>query len=172
MKRILLDTHFYGLLSKDEERLRIVEKIKAGGKIVIYGFKTIRNELRDVPKLIRTENKNLRIDLLNLYDSIVENHVLELTGNILEIAENYYKAYKEFGGIRSKEDVRNDLIIVSAASLNNLDIVVSNDEKTMLAENAVRAYALINSVINKRTPKFISYPDFKRFLRGEPNELF
>ena len=172
MKRILSDTNFYGLLSKDEERLKIVEKIKTSSKIIIYGFKMIRNELRDVPKLIKIENKNLRIDLLNLYDSIVENHVLELTSNISGVAESYYKAYREFGGIRAKEDIGNDLVIVSAASLNNLDIVVSNDEKTMLAENAVRAYTLINSVINKRTPKFISYRGFKKLLRGEPNEIF
>ena len=172
MKRILSDTNFYGLLSKDEERLKVVEKIKTSSKIVIYGFNTIRNELRDVPKLIRIENKNLRIDLLNLYDTIVENHILELNSKISDVAESYYKAYREFGGIRSKEDIRNDLIIVSAASLNNLDIVVSNDEKTMLAENAVRAYNLINSVINRRIPKFISYRDFKKLLRGESNELF
>ena len=171
MKRILSDTNFYGLLAKDEERLEVVEKIKTSDKILIYGFKTIRSELRDVPKLIKIEKKNLRIDLLNLYDSIVENHILEFTSNITEVAENYYKAYKEFGGIKSKEDIGNDFIIVAAASLNNLDIVISNDEKSMLAENAIRAYNLINSVINKRIPKFISYENFKKLLRGKPNEF-
>mgnify|MGYP001572124125 FL=1 len=32
MKRILADTNFYGLLSKDEARLKIVEKIKISSK--------------------------------------------------------------------------------------------------------------------------------------------
>ena len=62
-------------------------------------------------------------------------------------------------------------MIVSAASLNDLDIVISNDEKSMINQNALRAYNLINSVINKRTPKFIGYENFKDLLRGEPNEL-
>ena len=172
MKRILSDTNFYGLLSKDEERLKIVDKIKVSSKIIIYGFKVVRNELRDVPRLIKIENKNLRIDLLNLYDSIVENHILEFTGDMPKIAENYYKAYREFGGTKPKEEIINDFTIVSAASLNNLDIVLSNDEKSMLAENAIRAYNLINSVISKRTPKFISYGNFKKLLRSESNEFF
>ena len=64
-----------------------------------------------------------------------------------------------------------DFSIVSVASINNLDIVASNDERSMLTENALRAYNLINSIINKRTPKFVSYKNFKTFLRGKSNEF-
>ena len=53
-----------------------------------------------------------------------------------------------------------------------------NNTKTILAcaiklaENAVRAYDLINSVIRARTPRFISYEELKQMvLRGEPNEF-
>ncbi len=172
MERIIADTNFYGLLARDEERLMIVEKIKTSSNLIIYGFKTIRNELRDVPKSIRIGKINLRIDLLNLYDSIVENHNLEFADDIPKTAENYYRAYREFGGIKTKGEIMNDFIIVSAASLNNLDIVISNDERSMLTENALRAYNLINSAISKRTPKFISYWVLKKKLRGEPDELF
>ena len=170
MKRIVLDTNIYGFMAKDDERSEIVEKIKTS-KLIIYGFKIIRNELREVPKQIKVGGKSFRIDILNLYDSIVENHLLEFTDKIETISENYYKAYREFGGIKQQNEIINDFIIVSAASLNNLDIVVSNDEKSMLTVNAVRAYNLVNSIINKRTPEFINYPVFKRMLRGEPNEL-
>ena len=50
-------------------------------------------------------------------------------------------------------------------------VVVSNDERSVLTENAMRAYNLINSVIGKKTPNFISYEKFKKTLRGEPDEL-
>lgn len=165
------DTNFYGLLASDESRLKIIEKIKLSSKLMIYGFRIIRNELRDVPKSIRIHDRSLRIDLLNLYDSIVGEHNIEFTGNIQKTAENYYKAYKEFGGIKPKEEILNDFLIVSAASLNNLDIVVSDDEKSMKMEKALRAYSLINSIMNKKTPRFIAYAGFKNLLRGEPNEI-
>ena len=172
MKRIILDTNIFGLLSKDPERLEVVEIMKTKSKMTIYGFKVIRNELRDVPKSIKIQQRSLRIDLLNLYDSIVENHLLDFNNQVIKIAENYYKAFREFRGSKPKEEIINDFMIVSAASLNNLDIVVSNDEKSMSNENALRAYNLINSVINKRTPKFILYNQFKKLLRGGSNELF
>ena len=172
MKRIILDTNIYGLILKDPERLEVVELMKTKSKMTIYGFKVIRNELRDVPKLIKVQQRSLRIDLLNLYDSIVEDHLLDFNAQVTKIAENYYKAFREFGGTKSKEEIIDDFMIVSAASLNNLDIVVSNDEKSMSNESALRAYNLINSVLNKRTPKFIMYNQFKNLLRGESNELF
>lgn len=102
MKRVLPDTNFYGLLAKDHDRLEVVGSIKLKKEFAAYGFKTIRNELRDVPKKIKVEGKNLRIDLLSLYDEITGRHNLEFTGRIAKIAEDYYKAYREFGGSKSK----------------------------------------------------------------------
>ena len=171
MKRIIFDTNAYGLLAIDMERLKVVEKIKISSSLIVYGFKIIRDELRDVPKSIKIRDKSLRIDLLNLYDSITEEHILKFDKNTPKIAENYYKAYREFGGSKPKDDIFNDFAIVSAASINNLDVVVSNDEKSMLSHNALRAYNLINSVIDRRTPEFISYNKFKNLLRGESNEF-
>lgn len=172
MKRIILDTNVYGLLAAENERLSLIEKIKARSKMIVYGFRVIRNELRGTPKSTKIQNKSLRIDLLNLYDSLVEEHTLEFDKNIPKIADSYYKAYREFNGNRAKEDVINDFMIVAAASLNNLDIAISNDEKSMLSGQALRAYSLIGSVINIRTPKFMNYSHFKNMLRGAPNELF
>jgi len=171
MKRIIFDTNTYGLLAIDNERLKVVEKIKINSSLIVYGLKIVRDELRDVPKSIKIRDKSLRIDLLNLYDSITEEHMLKFDKNTPKIAENYYKAYREFGGSKPKDDILNDFAIVSAASINNLDVVVSNDEKSMLSHNALRAYNLINSVINRRTPEFISYNKFKNLLRGESNEF-
>lgn len=172
MKRALADTNFYGLLAKDAKRSEIVSSIKAKKELAIYGFKIVRSELRDVPKKIKLEGKNLRIDLLNLYDEVTGQKSLQFTDVIAQRADDYYRAYREFGGSKSRNGIINDFVIVACASLNNLDIVVSNDEKSMLAENAVRAYRLINSVVKKRTPQFISYEKLKNILGGEPNELF
>lgn len=171
MKRLLADTNFYGILAKDAERLKVVSGIKSNSGLIVYGFKTIRDELRDIPKKIKIEGKSLRIDLLNLYDEITGKHSLGFNDVIAKRADDYYKAYREFGGFKPKNEISDDFIIVSCASLNNLDIVVSNDEKSMLAENALRAYNLVNSVIGKKTPKFISYEKFKGGLRGGSNEL-
>ena len=171
MKRLLSDTNFYGILAKDPERLEVVRSIKINRFLTIYGFKTIRDELRDIPKKIKIGGKNLRIDLLNLYDEIIGKHNLKVTNDIIKIADDYYKAYREFGGSKSKNDIINDFIIVSCAAMDNLDIVVSNDERSMLTENAIRAYSLINSVVSKKTPKFINYEKFKKMLGGKSNEL-
>lgn len=172
MKRLLADTNFYGLLAKDPERVEVLGSIKSNKNLLIYGFKIIRNELRDIPKKIKADGKNLRIDLLNLYDEIIGKHAIGLTDVAAKRADDYCKAYREFGGSKSKNEIINDFIIVACASLKDFDIIVSNDERSMLAENAIRAYNLVNSVINKRTPKFISYERFRSALRGEPNELF
>lgn len=172
MKRLLADTNFYGLLAKDYERIEVVCNIKTNKNLLIYEFRVIRNELRDVPKKIKVGGKNLRMDLLNLYDEITGKHSIEFTDIAVKRADDYYKAYREFGGSKSKNEIINDFVIVACASLKDFDIIVSNDERSMLAENAIRAYNLVNSVISKKTPRFISYEKFKNILRGEPNEFF
>src|SRR3989344_1483375 len=113
MKRIILDTNIYGVLSADSERLEIMEKLKVSNKIIVYGFKIIRSELRDTSNSKKVGNRNLRIYLLNLYDSIIEEHILEFNNDISNIAENYFKAYREFGGNKPKDTILNDFIIVS-----------------------------------------------------------
>lgn len=84
-----------------------------------------------------------------------------------KIADNYYKTYRSFGGSKSKNIMMNDFLIVACASKNNLDIVVSNDNITMLTENAVRAYNNINELIGLKTPKFINYKDFKEIIKND-----
>lgn len=172
MKRLLADTNFYGLLARDLERLRIVEAIINSNTIIIYGNKIIRNELRDIPKKIRLDGKSIRIDILNLYDQIVKEHSLKVDDSITVIADNYYKAYREFGGSKSKDSIIDDFRIVACATSHAMDVVVSSDEKSMLTENAIRAYKLVNSIAKKRTPSFVDFINFKNYLRGgKPNEL-
>lgn len=171
-KRILLDTNIYGFIAKDIERIKIVDSIIGNTNTIVYGNKIIRNELRDIPGKLKSEGKNVRIDILNLYDSIVKNHNLELIDELNEIADSYYRAYREFGGSKSKESIITDFNIVACASFYNMDIVVSSDEKSMTTENALRAYKLVNSILKKRTPEFIDYIKLRNYLRGgKSNEL-
>ena len=98
--------------------------------------------------------------------------MLKIDDSMFEIAENYYKSYSEFGGSKPKESIIDDFRIVACASYHMIDIVVSSDEKSMLTENAVRAYKLVNSIAKKRTPNFIDFISFKNYLRGgKSNEL-
>ena len=61
----------------------------------------------------------------------------------------------------------NDFLIVACASKNNLDIIVSNDNITMLAENAIKAYKNINKMLSLKTPKFIDYKEFKEIIMSD-----
>lgn len=162
MKKVILDTNIYGEMIFDLE-FEVVKKT-IPSKFIVYGFKIIRNELRDVPKKIKREGKNFRIAILHIYDEITAHKNLVVTEDIISLAELYYKAYRDLGGIRSKKKIFNDFMIVACASINDIDIVVSEDNKTMLAENALKAYDLVNSMKNKKMPSFIGYLKFKRWL--------
>ncbi len=172
MKRLLADTNFYGLLARDLERLKLVEVIVNSHVIVVYGNRIIRNELRDIPKKIKFRGKSVRIDILNLYDQIVKEHILEINDRIIEIADSYYKSYREFGGSKSRDTIIDDFRIVACASFHAIDVVVSSDERSMLTENAIRAYKLVNSIVKKRNPTFIDFISFKNYLGGGKSNEF
>ena len=169
MKRILPDTNIFGELVIDPDIGKIKEHFeKSKEKLIIYGLGLIRNELRATPKPSKVEGKNLRVALLSLYDYFVKDHELKFDIEELDkIAGDYYNAYRSFGGSKSKKVMVNDFIIVACASKNNLDIVVSNDNITMLTENAIKAYDEINKILNLKTPKFIDYKDFKEVIMSD-----
>ena|SRR3990167_431961 len=108
----------------------------------------------------------LRITLLSLYDEITRGKEFTITEEMNQLANSYYKAYREFGGSKSLDSIIEDFTIISCASVHGIDIVVSDDTKSMLTENAVRAYRLVNEIAKKRTPDFIDYEEFKRRLFG------
>ena len=168
MKRAILDTSVYGRIIEKNEIEQFRELIK--NKIIIYGNQLIRKELRDTPKKIKIPDKeklrNLRIYLLTLYDEIVKNHSFEITKEMLNLAENYYAVYRELGGNKGKESIIIDFTIIACASIKGMDVVVSDDEKTMLSRNAIRAYKLVNNIKKERTPNFISYKIMKQILRS------
>lgn len=164
MKRVILDTNIYGKIIEKREVDFILSNLQKGS-IIIYGSDVIRKELRDTSKekIMLEQNKKIKIRLLllNIYDFIIKNHQLKTTDSVKELAEAYYAAYKKFGGIKIKEEILNDFIIVSTAAVNNLDVVYSEDNKTMLSKEAINCYELVNEIKKLKMPKFKSYEEFK-----------
>ena len=161
MKRLLLDTNIYGELIFDVDFARTKENLSQ--RCVIHGFSIIRNELRDVPADTKLFGKNLRIGLLHIYDELTKK-AYPLTDEILRFADSYYQTYRSLGGSKAFPSIKNDFCIVACATLHQIDIVVSEDNKTMLTENALKAYEIVNTLHQQKTPRFLGYLKFKRWL--------
>lgn len=182
IRKYLLDANIYGEMVVDIEIEELKEYYQSCRNIILlYGIKDIiRKELRATPKDSKVGKVKLRSNLLGLYDIFTGKHELLITEEHKQLANQYYDSYRKFGGSKSKEAMLNDLLIVACASSKSMDVVVSEDEKTMLAENAIRAYKFVNNANNKRTPRFIGYKGFKLELRsclsnkfiGSPDKLW
>ena len=167
MKRLLLDTNIYGLLAGDPEASFLIELCELKKEhFLVYGFSLIRKELRETSKKKTFLGRNLRVALLNLYDKITGNHILIVEPHLLlGIAENYLTTYRLLGGNFSKNELLKDFIIVACASKKGMDIVVSQDDATMLSDLALRAYTIVNTNLQLNNPKFLDYNEFKALLR-------
>lgn len=166
MKRIIFDTSVYGnLVMEDAVRKRIEEMAKTK-EYIIYGNSIIRKELRQTPKTLILKKRNLRILLLTLYDSFVkkENHDLKINILIETLSKDYFKEYKKNNGVFSDNELKDDLMIIATATIYHLDIVVSNDERTMLSKQLVKVYESVNREYGMKNPLFKNYLKFKKEL--------
>ncbi len=163
--RVLLDTNIYGYVIESD--LDLVQGIAGCSKIVVYGNNVIRMELRETPKEKKTDAmRGYRMLLLNNFDLIVGKHMLPITKETEELAKEYFKEFKRNRGIQNWQKIKNDFLIVACAALKNLDIVVSEDNKTMLSKKAVDSYQVVNGRLLLRTPTFIGYKNFKEIVRS------
>lgn len=165
MKNLLADTNIYGELVIDVQLGQIKDNLEKQSSVMIFGSPIVRTELRATPKKIKVSGRNLRIDLLSLYDILTHNRVLPVTNETEKIADSYYEAYRKLGGAKGKKELWNDFLLVASASLKNMNIVVSEDEATMQAEYSLQAYALINSARKLASPQFINYKQLKELIR-------
>jgi len=165
MKRVIMDTNVYGLIVVDLDRNKVKEALKKGLRVIVYGMPLIRKELRDTPKNIRAEGANLRNYLLSLYDEVTGNRTLKYLKEADSLATSYFSVYKELGGYASRDEIIKDIMIFACASMNSLDIVVSNDRKTMLSDKALHSYKIVNQIRKIRMPRFLSYEEFKREIK-------
>ncbi|MBI5332029.1 MAG: hypothetical protein HZB65_00490 [Candidatus Aenigmarchaeota archaeon] len=162
--RIILDTCIYGRIIEDRLEDKIIDRVNMyKHDITIYGIKVIRNEIRAAPKHSR-DRYDLRTSLLRLYDNLVKEHIIKLRPLAGNLAALYYKQYVRNGGSVSSKEIINDMIIVAEATIEKLDIVVSDDNRTMLSVHAKEAYYTVNKEHNFLTPNFINYSDFKKKL--------
>jgi len=162
MRRVILDTNIYGRIVIDTDIDELVEIIKS--KVVVYGSDVIRKEIRRAPRWTRKYPRNLKMDLLRLYDSLA-NHTIQVTPEILKLADMYFLTYSNLGGRLKKESILSDLIIVACASEKGLDIIVSEDSHTMLDANFQKVYRIVNGIVGKKNPGFLNYAEFKTALR-------
>jgi len=166
MKRIMFDTSVYGELIKE---LEVVDEIVRciPNHIVMYGTKIIRNELRETPKGGREHGKGKKLLLLKIYDLMVrkEHHSLECNKLVETLAEDYFKGYKKQGGALSNDAMANDLRIIATATIYQLDIIVSDDEHSMLSNHAVKSYKSINAAYGLKNPAFENYSSFKKRIK-------
>ncbi|MBI5553743.1 MAG: hypothetical protein HY917_03300 [Candidatus Diapherotrites archaeon] len=157
--RLILDTNIYGLIVEKDTELLV--KAQTTSKVTICGFEVIRTELRDTPKQLRHKNRNLRNVLLSGYDNIVKKHSYRLSPLIEDLAGEYWKEYK--GGI-SKKKMWNDFLIVACSSIHRLDIIVSEDNHSMISEPALAAYRRVNGKNELKEPAFHSLDQFAKLL--------
>ena len=163
MKRIMLDTSVYGRLVKEEEVLKKISSRCKTHEFVIYGTPIIRQELRATPKAAVYGVKKLRIMLLNVYDSFItkENQNLKFNKLIEALSEDYFLEYRKNKGSLSNDAMRNDFIIIATATIYQLDVVISDDERTMLSEKAIDSYTHVNKKYGLKDPAFKKYTQFK-----------
>jgi len=162
--RLILDTSIYGKIIEDKIEDEVVEKANLHKHdLIFYGVKIIRDEIRSAPKHAK-DRYDLRLALLRLYDTLTKDKRLEIKPLATHLALLYYKTYRKNGGSVSWKDMKNDMIIVAEATISKLDIVVSDDNRTMLSEPAKDAYYTVNKQHNLLTPNFIGYAEFKRKL--------
>lgn len=167
MLRIILDTNIYGRLIEEESIANFIEKVGSMDNVRIYGFKLIRKEIRNIPTSSQLSRK-ARIALLEPYDNLTKGKSLVETGVVTFLADKYQKKYQEFA--RKNDCDRNlyiDFLIVACASYYQLDIICSSDGKTLMNENAKRAYLSINGNENLKTPAFLTYNEFLRIVTSD-----
>lgn len=164
MKRILLDTNVYGKLVEDTFIFPLLLDRKKRNDIIVYGTDIVRKELRAIPKKAKDKNgQQIRLYALYVYDSLItkENHNLRLNNFIETLAQLYLKEYKLNGGGVGESEIKNDFLIIACATLHNLDIVISDDKRTMLSTAALTAYKKVNQKQGFQNPNYIQYNVFR-----------
>lgn len=163
MLRVIFDTNVYGLLIEEEKIEQIAIKIRSDENFKVYGFQSIRKELRDTPKTSKLGKLSKRNLILNLYDDLTHGRYLKDLIQIHRLALKFYNAYRKFGGISNwnKTNINVDFTVVACASFYRLDIVVSDDQKTLLSKPALKAYKHICIKEGFWHPNFWKYSDLR-----------
>ncbi len=110
------------MAEKTKVRQKLEENLEKK-KIVIYGAKVIRGELRKLPKASRPEGKRSRLVLLQLYDKVIRKQLIT-TDLAISLTKKYFNEYRKLGGIHNYNRFKNDFLIVALSSLYALCILL------------------------------------------------
>ena len=173
-KTYILDTNVYGELLLEKNSEKLIENINKDDSVYIYGIDIIEKELQETPVEAKYKSKLMKELVMNIYESIIKEE-LTLVPIAQYIASEYYKKFDElrksgryYKSLSPKidkykeEDLNVDFQIIAVASLRNVDIVVSTDKRTILSEIAEDTYKRINTLNGLRTPRLVTYSEFKR----------
>ncbi|HZX20447.1 MAG TPA: hypothetical protein VFF13_05525 [archaeon] len=148
--RAMLDTNVYALLYKSG--LEKISEMVESGKLVVYGCGVIRKELRAIPPAIKEDGKSYRNSLLGVYDKLAGKHDVPVAELSHELAKQYIK---EYTGGTSRYKIYADFLIVATATIHGLDLIVTEDEKTMKSRLARAAYNKVNEKNGLTTSVFV-----------------
>ncbi len=162
LRRVLLDTNIYGSLVWIPDRGWLLEGLLERG-IIVCGSAVVRLELRNIPKKDLVGNEKTRNLCLGLYDGLVGDKRNYTVSNLVETAAKNY--YENYSGKHNWKELERDFLIVATASIHRVDVVVSDDENTMISKEAINAYVTGNKGFQLETPKFIRLGEFRHLLR-------
>ncbi|MDP7324202.1 MAG: hypothetical protein QF632_05580 [Candidatus Woesearchaeota archaeon] len=162
MLRVIFDTNIYGELVEEPNLTIYEEKLKS--KYIIYNFFPIRKELRKI-SVSSIRGRKTRIAVLELLDRLSKNHEIEHSEKIEKISKKYYQVYVNKGGITPWRFIKIGFEIIACASIHNLDVVFSNDRKTMFSLKAIKSYEEINNNFQLKTPKLLIYEDLMNQIK-------
>ena len=152
--RLLCDTCIYGIMINDPKTEEIAEKIRSSGKLKICGFDLIRKELR--------ASSLKKHALTGAYSRLMNGKEYPENEKITDLAEEYYREVQESpGGTSPKRKIINDFKIIACATLYYMNVVVSEDAKTMMGPMSKKAYDNVNAGKKLRTPGFWMYSKFR-----------
>ena len=161
--RVIFDTNIFGKLIEEERFQEVSIKIRDDENFVVYGFQPIRKELRDTPKTSKLGKLSRRNLLLSLYDDITKRKYLKDALQIHQLAMKFYNTYRNFGGVYNwkKTNIDVDFTIVACGSFYKLDLVISDDQRTLLSKPALKAYRHICVKEGLWQPNFWKYSDLR-----------
>ncbi|HLD04379.1 MAG TPA: hypothetical protein VJG90_01545 [Candidatus Nanoarchaeia archaeon] len=154
--RVVFDTNVYGFLLKELDQLELEKAILSDKDFLVFGFQPVRKELRAIQK-DKDAARKARILLLGLYDRIVKDRLLENSNKIMMLAKEYFKQYRGAKGSKSWDEIGVDFLIVACATIKNMDVVCSGDERTLMCDRAQLIYAKVNILAGYRGPNFWPY---------------
>ena len=160
MKNILLDTNIYGLALEKKDVAHALaflaeEKQKSVKKYFVLGSKIINDEINANP------HNETRTRLNELYQVVISGEI-RLTDKIKELALEYFNECKN----KSVKITLEDCQIVASSCFANVDLIVTDNRRTMMNPRAVDIFTSISRNKGLRMPKFIGYDALKRFLFG------